>query len=91
MPKTKKPRKPGYHLSAIPRGEIGYSSKILEEVLELMDAEKQGSKVMALIELSDIVGAIQAYLKVQAKGFTFKDLEAMSEITRRAFENGHRK
>lgn len=81
----------GYHLTQIPKGQLGESSKLLEEVLELIDAEKQNAKIMSLIELSDLVGAIQLYLKTHAQGITLRDLETMSNITRRAFENGHRK
>ena len=84
-------KKYGYHVTDIPRGEIGHSSKILEEVLELMDAERQGCRVMALVELADLIGAVEAYLKHHAAGMTLDDLRAMSAITRRAFENGFRK
>jgi hypothetical protein len=81
---------PGYHVTEIPKGTLGSSSKLLEEVLELIDAEKQESKIMALVELSDLVGAIRLYLENHAAGITLKDLETFSDITRRAFENGHR-
>jgi phosphoribosyl-ATP pyrophosphohydrolase len=83
-------QKPGYHVSEIPKGTLGDSSKILEEVLELIDAEKQESKVMALVELSDLVGAIRAYLAKHASNISLRDLETMSAITKRAFDNGHR-
>lgn len=82
--------KPGYHITEIPKGSIGSSSKLLEEVLELIDAEKQESKIMALIELSDLVGALNLYLEKNTPGITLFDLEKFSSITRRAFENGHR-
>lgn len=81
---------PGYHVTEIPKGALGSSSKLLEEVLELIDAEKQESKIMALVELSDLVGAIRLYLENHAEGISLKDLETFSNITRRAFENGHR-
>ena len=81
---------PGYHLSNIPRGVIGESSKILEEALELQDAERQECKVMALVELSDILGAIALYLEKHHPFTTIDDLIIMSRITRRAFENGRR-
>lgn len=54
--------KPGYHLVAIPRGELGELSKIEEELEELADAMRQGSLVMAAVELSDLLGAVQSYL-----------------------------
>lgn len=82
--------KPGYHLSAIPKGKLGESSKILEEVLELQDAEKQQSSIMALVELADLVGAINLYLDKHYPTTKLDDLITMSRITRRAFENGHR-
>jgi hypothetical protein len=52
----------GYHVDNIQRGEYGEISKIVEEVAELKDAAKQGIKVMVLVELADIVGAIVGYL-----------------------------
>jgi hypothetical protein len=82
--------KPGYHVTDIPRGELGKSSKILEEVLELIDAEKQGAKVMATVELSDLYGAIRRYLADNFPGMTMADLATFSDITERAFVNGRR-
>jgi len=81
---------PGYHLSEIPRGTVGESSKILEETLELQDAERQGAKIMALVELSDLVGAIELYLRNHHPSITVEDLITMAHITRRAFDNGRR-
>ena len=80
----------GYHIDEIPRGTFGESSKILEEVLELIDAEKQGIRVMQLCELSDILGAIEGFLRAKFPGMSIEDLLAMENVTRRAFENGHR-
>jgi len=82
--------KPGYHLREIPKGQVGESSKIMEEVLELQDAEAQGCKVMALVELSDLVGTIALYLKKHHPSTTIDDLIIMANITKRAFENGRR-
>lgn len=81
---------PGYHLSEIPKGVVGESSKILEEVLELQDAESQQASIMALVELSDTVGAIELYLRKHHPSTSLDDLIIMSRITRRAFENGKR-
>ena len=89
MPKESVPR-PGYHLSEIPKGTIGESSKLVEEVLELQDAETQNAKIMALVELSDLVGATEHYLEAHHPTITIEDLIIMSRITRRAFENGRR-
>ncbi len=69
---------------------MGESSKILEEVLELQDAESQECKVMALVELSDLIGAIALYLEKHHPETSLEDLVVMSQITRRAFKNGHR-
>lgn len=81
---------PGYHIDIIKKGEIGKSSKILEEVMELIDAEKQGCKVMMLVELSDMIGAINHYLEKNDLHVEIDDLKKMAEITKRAFINKHR-
>lgn len=84
-------RKPGYHLREIKRGVLGTSSKIREELEELEDAEEQGIKVMALVELADMIGAIDLYLEHNFADITLQDLIRMSEVNQRAFKNGHRK
>lgn len=81
---------PGYHLAAISRGELGELSKIREELDELSDAMAQGSKVMAAVELSDLMGAVQAFMARHLPGMTIHDLLVFSDITQRAFRNGHR-
>lgn len=81
----------GYHLSEIQKGTFGEVSKIKEEVAELEDAIVQGAKVMALVELSDLIGAIEGFLKNYFPDITLEDLFIMSKITKRAFENGERK
>jgi hypothetical protein len=82
----------GYHLSDIPHGKYGELSKVIEEALELKDAMEQGQKLMCLIELSDILGAIEGYLeKHYDKKITISDLLNMSYATKRAFESGERK
>ena len=83
-------KKPGYHIAKIKKGSIGDSSKLAEEVAELIDAEQQGCKIMALVELSDLYGAIEAYLAKNFPNITMSDLQSMSQITVRAFINGHR-
>ena len=82
--------KPGYHLADIQKGTVGEISKILEEVLELDDAHKQSSKIMAQVELSDLYGAINLYMEKYHPDMSFNDLRIMSEITQRAFRNGAR-
>lgn len=84
-------KNPGYHLSEITRGVLGDSSKILEEVSELIDAEQQNCKIMALVELSDLYGSIEAYLEKHYPNTQMADLKIMSDITVRAFVNGRRK
>ena len=81
----------GYHLKDIKTGQLGESSKIQEELEELLDAEAQGSKVMALVELSDLIGSIEAYLENKYPGLTLEDLKNFSNITKRAFKDGTRK
>jgi hypothetical protein len=80
----------GYHLRDIPRGTFGEASKVLEEAAEFGDAIEQGAKVMALVELSDLMGATQAYLDNHFPGTTIDDLCMMAAITGRAFASGAR-
>lgn len=79
----------GYHKDYIKKGVLGEISKIEEELNELKDAEKQNSKIMMMVELSDMYGAIEEYCIKQ--GITMDDLKSFSDITKRAFKNGHRK
>lgn len=81
----------GYHIDTIPRGVYGTSSKLLEEVLEIIDSEKQECKIMTLVELADLYGAINGYLEHNFPSKTMEDIKKMSDITQRAFINGHRK
>jgi hypothetical protein len=90
MPSTPPSTACGYHLARIPKGELGESSKILEEVLELIDAETQDCVIMGLVELSDLIGAVNAYLAKHHPGITLADLSTMARITKRAFDNGFR-
>jgi hypothetical protein len=78
-----------YHISAIRKGKLGKSSKIQEELDELIDSEMQGNKIMAMLELSDIYGALEAV--AEEYGLTIEDLKIMSEATKRAFVSGTRK
>jgi phosphoribosyl-ATP pyrophosphohydrolase len=82
--------RPGYHLRYIQQGVLGELSKIREELDELVDAEAQGSKVMVLVELADLYGALELYLKRHFRDISMEDLATFSAITRRAFENGQR-
>lgn len=80
----------GYHIKEIEKGTLGEPSKIFEEVEEFRDALEQKCYIMALVELSDLIGAIEAYLKRHHRDITLHDLKIMSDITARAFKNGFR-
>ena len=82
--------KKGYHLDHIPRGKFGEISKIIEETLELKDALNQENNLMALMELSDIIGSIRGLLDNNYPGMKLDDLIIMSEATERAFKSGTR-
>lgn len=85
-----KVKNPGYHLFEFTKGEVGEPSKILEEAMEFQDAMMQGSDIMGLVELSDLYGAMQMYLKKHHPSISVEDLNTFSGITQRAFKNGHR-
>lgn len=80
----------GYHMTEIEKGELGKLSKIREELDEAIDAEKQQCKIMTLVELSDMMGAIESYLESNFTDITLQDLITMSNITKRAFKAGRR-
>lgn len=80
---------PGYHIQDIPKGTLGTASKIMEEALEFQDAIDQGCRVMAIQELADLYGAMDAYLL--QFNLTMSDLATMSAVTTRAFQSGRRK
>lgn len=79
----------GYHKKIIKKGKLGDLSKIKEELEEAIDAEEQGVKLMLLIELSDMIGAIKAV--AEKNGVTLNDLLDMQVVTERAFKSGNRK
>jgi len=80
-----------YHVSLIRKGEYGCISKIQEELDELKDATLQKNKIMALIELSDMIGAIEGFLQREYPFISLEDLKKMSDATRSAFMDGTRK
>jgi hypothetical protein len=84
------PQTNGYHTIEIQKGVYGEFSKVKEEVAEVEDAISQGNKIMTLVELSDLYGAIEAYVD-RHHGIAMKDLATMSLATKRAFVNGKRK
>lgn len=79
----------GYHKKKIKKGEIGEISKIKEELEELEDAVAQKCKIMAMVELSDLYGAIELYAQKHFS-LSMTDLQTMSMITQRAFKDGSR-
>lgn len=81
----------GYHLVSIKKYPAGSPGKIREELEEFEDALAQDCRLMAIQELSDIVGAIRLWLEAEGIGLSLDDLIVMSNITRRVFENGARK
>jgi hypothetical protein len=80
----------GYHLRTITCGEFGELSKVQEELEEAMDAEEQGVDIMVLLELSDLLGAIDGYLAKHYPDTNMEDLKRMSDVTQRAFRSGAR-
>lgn len=83
-------KKPGYHLAQITKGKRGEPSKVSEECAEFIDACDQGCSIMALVELSDLYGAMRAWLANYHPSLSMDDLKSMNDITERAFRNGRR-
>lgn len=79
----------GYHTRPIPKGVLGEASKIQEELEELLDAEAQQNKIMAMCELADIYGALKAM--ATRYGLSMDDLRVMAQATASAFQDGSRK
>lgn len=90
MPALTTQDKPGYHLAKIAKGELGELSKVKEEIEEALDAQDQKAEVMVLVELSDAIGAIEAYLARHHPTISIEDLLRMAAITKRAFDHGRR-
>ena len=87
---AKRKKLPGYHIADIPKGDLGEISKIHEEALELKDADEQNCQIMVLVELSDLLGSIDHYLRKHHPSLSINDLQKMANITERAFKNGRR-
>lgn len=64
----------GFHTRSITKGTYGELSKIREELEEAEDAESQGIDIMVLLELADILGAVEGAAKKY--GFTLDQLRA---------------
>ena len=78
-----------YHLHKINKGVYQEVSKITEEYEEFIDSINQNNKIMALCELSDMIGAIEGYVKKEYN-LKLKDLIIMKNATKRAFKTGRR-
>lgn len=68
----------GFHKVKIKKGKYGELSKIREELDEAFDAEEQGQDLMLLIELSDMLGAIDAVARKY--GMTLNQLIKFAEL-----------
>jgi len=78
----------GYHISKIPKGVIGEFSKITEEYEELLDAHNQKDTILELCEITDLIGAIEEYLK--NFNITLEDAIKFSNKTKQAFKENKR-
>lgn len=79
----------GYHNKEIPKGKLGEFSKIREEFLEAEDAIEQNNSVMLLVELSDLIGAIESYCE-KNHNISLENLITMNNATKKAFNDGTR-
>lgn len=79
----------GYHNKEIPKGTLGEFSKIREEFMEAEDAIEQDNSIMLLVELSDLIGAIESYCEKNHK-ITLENLITMNKATKKAFNDGTR-
>jgi|TARA_R110000782_G_scaffold54693_2_gene115751 hypothetical protein len=78
----------GYHTKEIKKGFIGHFSKIKEEFEEAEDAFNQNDEILIICELSDMVGAIEEYIKRWNLDLT--SLKKFSDKTKSAFKEGKR-
>lgn len=78
----------GYHIKDIEKGVLGEFSKIKEEFEELEDAVSQGDSILTLCELSDMIGAIEEYLK--RWNMNINTLKSFSDKTKSAFKENKR-
>jgi len=67
-----------FHKAIIQKGIYGQLSKIKEELDEAYDAESQNQDLMLLIELSDIIGAVEGVSKKY--GFTLEQLMKFAKL-----------
>jgi len=67
-----------FHKKTITKGTYGELTKIQEELDEAFDAQEQNQELMLLIELSDIIGAVEGVAK--RYGFTLEQLTNFSKL-----------
>jgi ATP phosphoribosyltransferase regulatory subunit HisZ len=80
----------GYHLREIEtKGFYGDPSKIREELEELEESLDQDNRILALVELSDLYGALEGV--AEKLGSNMEELRKMSDATKRAFRDGSRR
>lgn len=77
-----------YHLKNIEKGTLGEFSKICEEYQELEDAVFQENKILAICEIADLYGALEAYLAKY--NLNMADAKKMADATKQAFMDGSR-
>lgn len=75
-----------FHKRDIPEGVFGDFSKIEEEFFEAKDAVEQDVKVMLLIELTDLLGAIRGYMDKNYPGIGFDGLVKMMQLHHKVIE-----
>lgn len=80
----------GYHKKEILKGEVGEFSKIREEIEELFDAADQNNNILIICELTDLIGAIEAFTD-RKFNLKLEDLKSFSDLTKSAFQDGKRK
>lgn len=78
-----------YHKREIKKGVIGEFSKIVEEVEELLDAHDQNNNVLMIVELTDLIGAIELFT-LNKFNLSIQDLKDFSDLTKSAFIEGKR-
>ncbi len=74
-----------YHKLKIHKHSHESPFKLLEETEEFIDSLAQNNKIMAAVELSDLLGAIK--IQAQKLNLSLNDLEIMNQATTQAFEN----
>jgi hypothetical protein len=80
-----KSENPGYHINVIDKGVYGEFSKVAEEFQEVQDAWEQKCSIMAIVELSDMLGAMETFYPNFHKHLE----QAREQLRHRIVQNGH--